>query len=140
MVLPLAVSDSKIPTFFDSESFSQSAITGKSYASAAKKSNPHLYLTIEIKHDRTAYYSMVKVDMLYQIDQRLKEIMVSQEVFGGVAVILLGNDWMECIIDNYMDTQISITITRTKCILRFGKDNKQLGGIIIHYSCEGQLN
>ena len=36
-------------------------------------------------------YSMVKSDMLYQIDQRLKEIMVSQENFGGIAVILLGN-------------------------------------------------
>ena len=34
---------------------------------------------------------MVKADMLYQIDSRLKEIMVNQEWFGGVAVILLGN-------------------------------------------------
>ena len=36
-------------------------------------------------------YSMVKVDMLYQIDQRLKEIMLSEERFGGISVILLGN-------------------------------------------------
>ena len=36
-------------------------------------------------------YSLVKVDMLYQIDQRLKEIMLSEERFGCVSVILLGN-------------------------------------------------
>ena len=35
-------------------------------------------------------YSMVKSDMLYQIDQRLKECMISQQPFGGVAVLLLG--------------------------------------------------
>ena len=29
--------------------------------------------------------------MLYQIDQRLKEIMLSEERFGGISVILLGN-------------------------------------------------
>ena len=34
---------------------------------------------------------MVKSDMLYQIDQRLKEIKISQEPFGGIAVVLLGN-------------------------------------------------
>ena len=37
-------------------------------------------------------YSMVKSDMLYQIDQRLKEIKTCpQEQFGGVSVMLLGN-------------------------------------------------
>ena len=36
-------------------------------------------------------YSMVNVDMLYQINQRLKEIMLCQDTFGGVSVILLGN-------------------------------------------------
>ncbi len=36
-------------------------------------------------------YSMVKVDMLHQIVQRLKEIMPCEERFGGVSVILLGN-------------------------------------------------
>ena len=36
--------------------------------------------------------SMVKSDMLYQIDQRLKEIMIRPDVvFGNVSVILLGN-------------------------------------------------
>ena len=34
---------------------------------------------------------MVKVDMLYQTDQQLKEIMLSEERFGGISVILLGN-------------------------------------------------
>ena len=35
---------------------------------------------------------MVKADMLYQIDQRLREIMQNHdEPFGGVSVILLGN-------------------------------------------------
>ena len=36
-------------------------------------------------------YSLVKVEILYQIDQRLKEIMLCEERFGGVSVILLGN-------------------------------------------------
>ena len=36
-------------------------------------------------------YSMVKVDMFYQIDSRLNEIMLSQEPFGGIAVVLFGN-------------------------------------------------
>ena len=36
-------------------------------------------------------YSMVKSDMLYQIDSRLKEIKINQEWFGGISVILLGN-------------------------------------------------
>ena len=36
-------------------------------------------------------YSMVKSDMLYQIDAILKEIKINQEWFGGVPVILLGN-------------------------------------------------
>ena len=37
-------------------------------------------------------YSMVKSDMLYQIDLRLKEIKIRpQDSFGGVSVIMLGN-------------------------------------------------
>ena len=36
-------------------------------------------------------YSMVKSDMLYEIDQRLKETMLLQEPFGGIAVVLFGN-------------------------------------------------
>ena len=36
-------------------------------------------------------YSMIKSDMLYQIDSRLKEINISDEPFGGISVILLGN-------------------------------------------------
>ena len=36
-------------------------------------------------------YSMVRSDMLYQIDSILKEIMLSQEPFGGISVVLFGN-------------------------------------------------
>ena len=36
-------------------------------------------------------YSMIKADMLYQVDQRLKEIMLRDDPFGGISVILLGN-------------------------------------------------
>ena len=37
-------------------------------------------------------YSMIRSDMVYQIAQRLKEIMLCpDEMFGGVSVILLGN-------------------------------------------------
>ena len=36
--------------------------------------------------------SMLKADMLYQIDQRLKEVMLRpHQPFGGVSVILFGN-------------------------------------------------
>merc|ERR1711884_226429 len=35
--------------------------------------------------------SMVKSDLLYQLDLRLKEIKQSQSMFGGVSVILLGD-------------------------------------------------
>ena len=35
--------------------------------------------------------SMVKADMLYQLDLRLQEVMQSDEVFGGVSVLLSGD-------------------------------------------------
>ena len=34
---------------------------------------------------------MVKADMMYQIDARLKEIKINQEWFGGISVVLMGN-------------------------------------------------
>ncbi|HIL27520.1 MAG TPA: hypothetical protein EYG21_09105 [Nitrospinaceae bacterium] len=36
-------------------------------------------------------YSMLRSDMTYQIDSRLKEIRINRECFGGVSVVLLGN-------------------------------------------------